>query len=376
MLLKKKLTIEYVKEQFEKEGYTLLSTKYINSSEKLESICDKGHKHSISWSKFKQGRRCGVCSGHIKLTYEFVKSEFEKCGYTLLSTKYINNSEKLDYICNRGHKHSISWNKFSRGRRCGVCFGSKKLTYEYVKSEFEKEGYTLLSKEYIGNTSKLDYICPNGHTRSITWHDFDAGKRCKLCFFNRLKVTISGENHYNWKGGVRELGISLFDTYAHQLDFCEQVRRDPDYNDLLQVRCTESGCRKWFTPTRDQVNRRITALNNYNHGECNFYCSEECKENCAIYGQQIHPKGFKPDHSRGVQGQLRDMVLERDGYECQICESHDNLICHHFEGVEQNPIESADVDMCITLCKKCHNAAHAEKGCQYSDLTKRALCAQ
>ena len=44
-----------------------------------------------------------------KLTYEFVKEQFEKEGYTLLSEKYINCFTKLDYICPKGHKHSISW---------------------------------------------------------------------------------------------------------------------------------------------------------------------------------------------------------------------------------------------------------------------------
>jgi len=33
-----------------------------------------------------------------------------------------------------------------------------------------------------------------------------------------------------------------------------------------------------------------------------------------------------------------------------------------------NPLESTDIDMCITLCKQCHKAAHLEVGCKRSDL--------
>jgi len=34
----------------------------------------------------------------------------------------------------------------------------------------------------------------------------------------------------------------------------------------------------------------------------------------------------------------------------------------------QNPIESADLDMVITLCKGCHKEVHKLPGCKYNDL--------
>ena len=38
------------------------------------------------------------------------------------------------------------------------------------------------------------------------------------------------------------------------------------------------------------------------------------------------------------------------------------------EGVVQNPIESADVDICVTLCKAHHKWVHTQAGCKYYDL--------
>jgi hypothetical protein len=35
---------------------------------------------------------------------------------------------------------------------------SRKITYEFVKSQFEKEGYELLSNKYITAHTKLEYI--------------------------------------------------------------------------------------------------------------------------------------------------------------------------------------------------------------------------
>jgi len=42
--------------------------------------------------------------------------------------------------------------------------------------------------------------------------------------------------------------------------------------------------------------------------------------------------------------------------------------CHHITGVKQNPIESADIDNCITLCKNCHKEVHQQDGCKYYEL--------
>ena len=62
--LKLKLDFSIVKQEIEKEGYILLSTKeeYINNTSKLRMICPKGHKCEISWSNFQQGKRCRECA--------------------------------------------------------------------------------------------------------------------------------------------------------------------------------------------------------------------------------------------------------------------------------------------------------------------------
>ena len=44
------------------------------------------------------------------------------------------------------------------------------------------------------------------------------------------------------------------------------------------------------------------------------------------------------------------------------------LHCHHKEGILWEPIESADIDMCITYCKTCHKLVHQIEGCGYQDM--------
>lgn len=193
-----KLTIEFVRSEFKKEGYILLTKTYINAFGKLEYICPKGHIGITFWNNWQQKRRCLVCAGKKKLTLECVKNMFEKEGYILISTKYINSKSKLDYICSKGHVGSINLSDWRHGYRCLVCSGKKKHTLEFVKKEFEKYNYKLTSVKYINAHSKLEYVCPKGHTESITWGNWKHGYRCPTCDnINRM-----GSGNSNWKGGI------------------------------------------------------------------------------------------------------------------------------------------------------------------------------
>ena len=191
----KKLTIEFVREQFEKEGYTLLSDVYIDSKTPLEYICPKGDVGAIRWNNWQRGCRCARCSGNKKLTIEFVREQFEKEGYTLLTKEYINSKQRLEYICPDGHTWGITWSDWNSGYRCVECAGLKKLTIEYIRKQFEKENCKLLTKIYTNNKCQLDYVCPKDHYSKTTWHDWQTGYRCKTCNYEGRKG--NGNANYN-----------------------------------------------------------------------------------------------------------------------------------------------------------------------------------
>ena len=305
-----------------------------------------------------------------KLTYEFIKKQFEKEGYTLLSKEYKNNITFLDCICNHGHVTKIQYKNFIIGCRCSICKNTT-LSNNFVKNIINNRGFKLVSV-YKNAYTKLHLICPKGHEYYYTFNNFKNSKfgGCKIC----KSISQRGSNNHNYKGGVKKLELPLYSTYAPQLEWVEEVRRDPINTNILQVKCTEINCRKWYTPKTSHVLRRLMFLKSISKSEGRFYCSDECKNNCSIFGQQLYPKNFKPDYSRELQPELRDLVLERDEHECQRCGNTSDLQCHHFEGLNINPIESADIDNCITLCSECHKMAHEDEGCRYVDLRKDRVC--
>jgi hypothetical protein len=183
-------------------------------------------------------------------------------------------------------------------------------------------------------------------------------------------MTINASN----KGRYRTNNIPMYDTYASRLEpYGESCRRNPDDPNILEVKCTY--CGKWFTPTRDKVRSRIKGINKDDIDK--FYCSDYCKQECPLYGKKASSlikynkivNNDIIDNHRDVQSELRELTFIRDRYTCQKCgQVGGKLNCHHIDPVINNPIESADIDNCITLCVRCHKSAHKQKGCGYYEL--------
>ena len=232
-------------------------------------------------------------------------------------------------------------------------------THRYIyKDNCKNCGEPFLSEKYNN-----DEFC----SRSCS-------QKGKLNNFNTFNKTVETDksNHSQWKGGYVTNNISTYDEYAPQINWCEEVRRNSEDKNILEVKCAY--CGKWYIPTYISIWNRILALNGQlNNSESRLYCSENCKQECPIYNQKVWPKGFKLATSREIQPELRQMVLKRDNYTCQKCNKHQDklktgLHCHHLEGIRWEPLESADMDKCITLCKDCHKAVHKLPDCGYNDL--------
>lgn len=144
-----------------------------------------------------------------KLTYEFIKEQFENEGYELLSAEYTNQREKLGYICPEGHRHSINWSDWKQNRRCPYCglrsrASKRRLNFDIIQKSFENERYILLTNkfDYRNVDQKLDFICSNGHKYFMNYHNWKSGWRCTYCHHEKLSLLFTGDGHPGWKGGI------------------------------------------------------------------------------------------------------------------------------------------------------------------------------
>ncbi len=184
-------------------NYTYLRLFNKGGFEYVEYICYVGHKHTTRMYDWDKGVRCGQCKGNIIVTIDQVRESFEKEGYVLHTKNYVNNCTLLYYTCKNKHKHVTNWKKWQRGIRCSQCnvhsLGNNiKYTYKEVKSIFEAQNYILLSKEYINAKTHLNYVCDKGHKHSTKLSKFLFGGRCPTCYRNNNY----GENSSGWKGGI------------------------------------------------------------------------------------------------------------------------------------------------------------------------------
>ncbi len=96
------------------------------TSSKIKFKCKCGEIQIKKVTQFKNFAMCTKCTyilrGKSKRhTIEYVKEEFEKKNCKLLSNKYINAFQILDYICSCGNKTTIRYNDLQNGYKCRKC---------------------------------------------------------------------------------------------------------------------------------------------------------------------------------------------------------------------------------------------------------------
>ena len=225
----KKLTIQeiqkYINENAEGKCI-LLSTEYKNSSTPLLFQCQCGKTFERDWQHFSRKRYlCPECSKKIKNennptkfsikdVQDYIKENDINQECELLSTEYINSKTPLTLRCNLcGEIFTRDFSHIKRGRfrceKCGEVIGAKKLVYslEDVQQDIAKDGYTIIG-EYVNASTGVLCQCSNKNHKPFYLYYSEykfRGRGCPMCGIEK----ISGENHWNWQGGISFLNDEL-----------------------------------------------------------------------------------------------------------------------------------------------------------------------
>lgn len=176
-----KYDYDYIVDYVNKEGYELLNV--VNGTkEHMSLLCENGHLWDINFGDFLYGRRCSICKKEEEQNKKLIeiKDHMLSLGYTLLSTRYINNSSLLKVMCPLGHIFHVSSANFKKGRRCSECYKYKKLSQSYIEEYFGSFGYKILNS-YESANKKLKVMCPDGHIFYMPYSKFYTGRRCPYC---------------------------------------------------------------------------------------------------------------------------------------------------------------------------------------------------
>jgi len=292
------------------------------------NICDYGCGQEAKY-QFKNGKWC--CSSH-----------YEKCPAQKNKRKGKNHSEETKQKM-RGEKNSMYGKKHTEETK-------QKMSKSHKGKNHSEETKQKLRENMKGKKNPMyGKRLSKEHKEKIG----EGNKGKKFTAEHREKMSKSH------KRTIEQLKEKYPIFYKE-----EKLRYNPDKpkEKEIQVHCKNHDCENskekggWFTPSGRQLEWRIGSLEkSHGFGESNFYCCQQCKDECILYRLRSDP--FKEITDLFTQEEYNiwhQTVLEQDNYECQKCESKENLHCHHIQPVKTHPHLALDPSNGIVLCKKCH----------------------
>ncbi len=141
--------------------------------------------------------------GMRKLTIEEMHELAASRGGKCLSTKYINTNTKLRWQCAEGHQWDAKPSHIKEGSWCRLCsFDKRKMTISEMRHLAKERGGKCLSTQYVNSATALEWQCKKGHRWMAAPNNIKSQKSwCAVCA-NCVKLTLEDmQNLACAKGG-------------------------------------------------------------------------------------------------------------------------------------------------------------------------------
>lgn len=159
-----KITLESINAAIAKRGGKCLSKVFVNTSQKLEWECDKGHQWLANWRNVGHNKSwCPTCSRTRGTLAKLVDIADERGGQCL-SGQYVTGAHKYKWRCEQGHQFEATMDS-AYTSWCWICAdkGSEPVGYDRLVKLANTRGGKCISPEYIRVSHKYEWECRKGH---------------------------------------------------------------------------------------------------------------------------------------------------------------------------------------------------------------------
>lgn len=260
------------------------------------------------------------------------EAAFANVGLRLLEPIRGDSKTKLRYECKRcGHRDKKNYNSIQTGRGCRKCAmrgvgEMKRWTLDKARAVFKEVGLTLVSTNYKGTYTPLDYVCDTcGHADKLIPNKAAQGRGCKACGLRK-------------KGSGNRLARKEIEQALKAKSLCWMSGEYKTGKSVLKVRCDQCGL---------LFDRRFAQLAKAKH---------PCKK-CRVYTHNggVRPPKYSVEDVAKRFGELGLKLIERTYLGFGIPHRYQCNKCGH-----QSAKRPSDAFYQATGCKKCGQRRVAE----------------
>lgn len=164
---------------------------FLGVMHKHNYLCVCGTKSQMTLNNFFKGKNCKKCgSKKHEYTLEEVREIFAKENAKLISKEYKGYKSEIEFICSCGREGKRTFEQFRKSKNCEACgYESTAYTIEELQEMFASKGFKLLENEVKGVVHRYRCICHCGRETNKSWRSLKNGKGCRQCQIDNSKFS-------------------------------------------------------------------------------------------------------------------------------------------------------------------------------------------